>query len=390
MEVEILRDFKEVVDYHRHRIWKLRETASSKLSRKRDAMKESLRSKQQRLEQKINTPPFLRTSDKVAFTVGLAFVCITEFLILRQPSWMSLWYAGWLIPLMIARYVQYVNSKFQYFMLDFCYFAQLLLLASSFVFPSNSRVFEVVFAISNGPLAVGIVMWRNSIVFHDLDKLTSVFIHMLPALVTFTRRWYPSSLEYVCSESDCSLRWIYALAIPIGLYVFWQILYLFQVEYVDGDWINSDEDIMTSARWMSSKRPHPIWVFFHKRGAHISKATMVLVSVQFAYTFLTLLPVKFIFESFWLHSAYLSLLFIACVWNGANFYFEIFTETYTKRLKRQVRLAINRRDPIVKPLPGGKMEEDDAGDMDEFGKMDELDSPAAFQTPPQSPISPRY
>lgn len=33
------------------------------------------------------------------------------------------------------------------------------------------------------------VTWRNSFVFHSLDKVTSVFIHSFPALLTYVHRW---------------------------------------------------------------------------------------------------------------------------------------------------------------------------------------------------------
>lgn len=36
--------------------------------------------------------------------------------------------------------------------------------------------------------------WRNSFVFHSLDKVTSVFIHLFPALLTYVKRW-----EAVCA-----------------------------------------------------------------------------------------------------------------------------------------------------------------------------------------------
>jgi hypothetical protein len=47
----------------------------------------------------------------------------------------------------------------------------------------------VVFVFANGPLLVAIVAWRNSMVFHSLDKTTSLFIHVFPALLTYCTRW---------------------------------------------------------------------------------------------------------------------------------------------------------------------------------------------------------
>ena len=58
-----------------------------------------------------------------------------------------------------------------------------------FLCSQDPTLFQVVFVLCNGPLATAIIMWHNSLVFHDWDKMTSVCIHLLPALVTFARRW---------------------------------------------------------------------------------------------------------------------------------------------------------------------------------------------------------
>ena len=43
----------------------------------------------------------------------------------------------------------------------------------------------VMFGIANGPLAWATYIFRNSLVFHDLDKMTSVYIHVLPLFLTY-------------------------------------------------------------------------------------------------------------------------------------------------------------------------------------------------------------
>lgn len=42
--------------------------------------------------------------------------------------------------------------------------------------------------ISNGPLAIAVIAWKNSLVFHDIDKITSLYIHIAPPLGTFKLR----------------------------------------------------------------------------------------------------------------------------------------------------------------------------------------------------------
>ena len=48
---------------------------------------------------------------------------------------------------------------------------------------------QAVFVLSMGPLVWAIVIWRNSLVFHSFDKVTSVFIHLLPALLLHGARF---------------------------------------------------------------------------------------------------------------------------------------------------------------------------------------------------------
>ena len=43
-----------------------------------------------------------------------------------------------------------------------------------------STWFKSNFVMSHGPIAIAILAWQNSIVFHSLDKMTSYFIHIMP------------------------------------------------------------------------------------------------------------------------------------------------------------------------------------------------------------------
>ena len=45
------------------------------------------------------------------------------------------------------------------------------------------------FALVNGPLAWSILIFRNSLVFHDIDRTTSTFIHLSPAILSWCVRW---------------------------------------------------------------------------------------------------------------------------------------------------------------------------------------------------------
>lgn len=305
------------------------------LEERKEKLKKKWMEQKMKIKQKIRAPPFLRTSDKIAFTLSLSGLLMTEFILLKFPEHMIYWYTLLIFPLLATRYYFYHKIKYHYFMLDFCYYCQAMTLIWFYFFPENSTFFEVLFAATNGPLAIGIVMWRNSLVFHDLDKITSVFIHMFPPLVTFCLRWYPNKIV-VCSSSSCIPSASITFGFSFVFYTIWQILYILKTEYIDREKLDKDRKIITTSRFWTEIKPHPIYLFVRKRGWNIDPL-VILTCSQTVYTLLSLLPIMPIFVSFELHCLYLGSIFLICVWNGANFYFEVFVGTYQKRLERFIQ-----------------------------------------------------
>eukprot|EP01116_Phalansterium_solitarium_P022269 TRINITY_DN7293_c0_g1_i1.p1 TRINITY_DN7293_c0_g1~~TRINITY_DN7293_c0_g1_i1.p1 ORF type:complete len:492 (-),score=145.12 TRINITY_DN7293_c0_g1_i1:340-1815(-) len=305
------------------------------VKRSSEFMKDVLKVKTKKLQQKITAPPFLRLSDKITFTASVMFLCVTEAILLVHPQHMKYWYSLWIVPLMAWRYIDYHQSKYHYFMLDFCYFVQALLLVQMFIFTDNTSLFQVLFALSNGPLAVAIPLWRNSLVFHDVDKITSVFIHLFPPLVTFCMRWFPpgGDMSLVCLNAACTLSHWHAWGLTAAAHISWQTLYLIKTEYVDKQKLSGDKKYMYSARWLAEVKPHPFYMWFIKKGFKPNPIVFLAV-VQYLVLLMSLVPVIIVFQSFTMHCLWLSVLFLCCVWNGANFYFDVFSVTYSKRLQR--------------------------------------------------------
>ena len=113
-----------------------------------------------------------------------------------------LWIYTWFImftqkaaTLLSYRWYSYKKLKFQYFLFDFCYFTNFLTLLYIWI-PSSiigesyrGELFTMCFSFSMGPLLSAIVLWRNSLVPHSADKMTSLFIHISPALTLWGIRW---------------------------------------------------------------------------------------------------------------------------------------------------------------------------------------------------------
>lgn len=94
------------------------------------------------------------------------------------------------ILMLIVRYAHYYSLGWNYYISDFCYYTNLLILILLLLTPKNDRLIKTCFLFSEGAIAVSIKLFRNSLVIHKIDTLTSLFIHLFPMLVMYHIRWF--------------------------------------------------------------------------------------------------------------------------------------------------------------------------------------------------------
>ena len=221
-----------------------------------------------------------------------------------------------------------------------------------------------------GPLTWAIVVWRNSIVFHDYDKITSVYIHFLPCLLYYCLRWHgsapissPALFSGIASANTCyvaspklpiddSLTAMDFLYAAIG-YVFWQVCYFAKTEVVDKRKLDSRPELVTSLRWLSADKKNPfaqlvvavcrkvgIYRWDEYPDATSLKTKTVFISVQFLYTLVTFVPTMVMYRSHKWNIVYLVFIFASAAFNGASFYIEVFSKVYQKKLLRLEEMKI--------------------------------------------------
>jgi hypothetical protein len=141
------------------------------------------------------------TTDKLLFTALLMNVVTTAFTVGYVPYYFHYWFSVKYVVLLGYRWYSYKKTRLHYFMFDFCYFCNTLILFYLWSPWQPSGLFPVIFMFSNGPLLWAVVLWRNSLVPHSLDKMTSLFIHVSPSLTTWAIRWWPFAMGY-CSVEE--------------------------------------------------------------------------------------------------------------------------------------------------------------------------------------------
>lgn len=153
-----------VVDEWRRRV----PTPDEQLDKYKKRMRESV----DRLGRRWNDSRAVTVREKMSFIAGVLNIFISGYLIGAYPEVFHWWYTAQLLYFMPLRFYTYHQKGYHYFLADLCYFVNLLLVLSIWCFPNSKRLFISTYCLAFGNNAIAIAMWRNSLVFHSLDKVT--------------------------------------------------------------------------------------------------------------------------------------------------------------------------------------------------------------------------
>lgn len=137
-----------------------------------DKYKRRMRDNVDRIGKRWNDTKAVTLREKISFITGVLNIFISGYLIGAYPEWFHIWYTAQLVYFMPLRYYKYHQIGYHYFLADLCYFVNLLMLLTIWFFPNSKRLFISTYCLAMGNNAVAIAMWRNSLVFHSLDKVT--------------------------------------------------------------------------------------------------------------------------------------------------------------------------------------------------------------------------
>ncbi|KAL4422696.1 hypothetical protein ABPG75_008893 [Micractinium tetrahymenae] len=280
-------------------------------------------------------PRKIMLQDKLAFVFGVANVCLTAFWLGRWPQ---TYYMFWLIKdivLFSLRFLIYKQQGMHYMMLEYCYAANLVAFVYLFLSPQSAVLRRFSFAIMSGPLMWSIVAMRNSLVFHSGDKITTLMMHASPALSAWCMRWYPRP-EWTAGMSPEQLAewnsasWPQMALLPAALNLAWVTVYYLVVFVLVNKRIQKRgyQNMFTAMVTRPSARkstlaklvlsaPPPVQPLFY-------------LCIHTFASWLSLLPTKLWFDSFWAHTAIIILVMLVAAWNGASFYFRVFAKQLMK------------------------------------------------------------
>jgi hypothetical protein len=147
-----------------------------------DRYKKRMRQSVDRLNKQWASTTAITAREKASFIAAVTNIFVSGYLVGGRPEWFPLWYSAQLLYFMPIRYYTYHKKGYHYFLADLCYFVNFLLMLSVWVFPQSKRLFISTYCLAFGNNAIAIVMWRNSLVFHSMDKVVRYIFPPFPLL----------------------------------------------------------------------------------------------------------------------------------------------------------------------------------------------------------------
>lgn len=326
---------ERMVDEWRRRV----PSAEEQLDRYRKRMRTSV----EKLGHRWNDTKAITMREKISFICGVMNIFMSGYLIGGHPQLFHLWYTAQVLYFMPIRWYTYHKRGYHYFLADLCYFVNFLLLLSIWVFPGSKRLFTAVFCLAFGNNAIAIIMWRNSLVFHSFDKVTSLFIHIMPCATLHClvhllepdaqKERFPAIWTIKTSPPGSPTHYANVLSmlawstIP---YAVWQLSYYFFITVRRREKIAAGRP--TSFTWLR-KSYSKVWIGRIVLALPGPLQEPAFMFIQYVYAVLTMLPCPLWFYSRWASAIFMLGVFAWSVYNGSTYYIDIFGKRFQKELE---------------------------------------------------------
>jgi hypothetical protein len=341
-------------------------SADEQLDRYRKRMKQNV----EKLGKQWNDTKVITLREKVSFICGVMNIFISGYLIGAYPEYFHIWYTAQLIYFMPIRYFTYHRRGYHYFLADLCYFVNFLLFASIWLFPASKRLFIASYCLAFGNNAVAIIMWRNSLVFHDFDKVTSLFIHIMPCATLHCivhllpseeqRQRFPALWTVKTSPPGSPTAYSNVISMILWStipYAVWQLAYYFFITVRRREKIAAGRP--TSFTWLR-RSYSKVWIGKVVLSLPSSLQEPAFMMIQYLYAVFTMLPCSLWFYSRWASAGFLMFVFTWSVYNGSTYYIDVFGKRFQKELeamkaevaKWQSSPDLTLHSPLLTPADG--------------------------------------
>ncbi|CAH8549449.1 unnamed protein product [Schistosoma rodhaini] len=281
----------------------------------------------------------MKLCEKLCFVGAMAFLLTTMCFAIIRPALVLYSFSFLFILLYFLRVYNYWRNKYLLFMLDPCYFTNFASLIFIWLLPHSHAMQLFHFGLANSLAFGGAFLFRNTLALHDIQRLTSCFIHILPALFSFLIRWHPSktsvwwytnlydshaSLELLSWNKD--IDWFWLVSAPTLFHFIREVLYYTIIYGI----VKPSDEYLDSFRYLHKKKIlwRFLWKYIDDRWHLIS---WIVCSILLSTILLLVAVVAWC--NYLFHASMLIIQTLTLIWNGACFYLDFFPIEYTRNLR---------------------------------------------------------
>ncbi|AWU76281.1 hypothetical protein CAS74_000230 [Pichia kudriavzevii] len=282
---------------------------------------------------KVNETEKASSTEKLFFSFSVYMIFFIGYLIGHSPEYIHILYSVMFAILMPIRLLTYYKRDYGYFLADLCYYVNYLLLIYIWILPDSQSLYIACCSFSWGSLSFAVITWKNKLVLHSIEKITSTFIHVLPSVTMYVIT-HQLSHEYKLERFSGSVKlqqWdiMYGILQTSLLYLIWQLGYHYFITIRKADKIKKGK--VTSFEYLrKSMNTHKFVRFINSLPDPLPLVAFTLI--QYGYQLITMSLCPLLYKHRHLCSAFVSFIFFYATYNGATYYIDY----YGKKFQRQV------------------------------------------------------
>ncbi|SSD59946.1 uncharacterized protein SCODWIG_01707 [Saccharomycodes ludwigii] len=333
---------------------------------KLDELKIKVLDKLNKLDDKLSDVFFKRPGkfEKFFYPFTLLNIFTIGFLMGHKPEIFHIYYTILFFLLIPIRAYTYYKTNNHYFLADLCYYVNGMCLLFIWAFPNNISLYLSTFALTFGTLSWAVITWKNSLVTHSVDKVTSCFIHIMPPLTIhvithvlddtdFQRERFPA---VYLSKANITNNGGWPLKTNIFYtslyYLLWQCSYHYFITIRQSTKIQSGER-MTSFEYLTKHTFKNTPILSTLLDLPDPYPMLLYILFQYLYQLITMSLCGIWFADSHAASIFLLSIFLVASYNGATYYIDYYGDQGLRKEIKKLQLEIRN-------IQGSDIEEDEA------------------------------
>lgn len=273
------------------------------------------------------------STEKLFFSMSVYFIFIMGFMVGNCPQYIHVVYSVLMAFLLPVRFITYYKIGFGYYLADLCYYVNFLLLLYIWVFPDSQMLFVSCCSFSWGTVSFAVITWRNKLVLHSVEKITSTAIHVFPGIVMYviTHQLSPALKAKRFPGSVKLEQWNFWQGIfyTSVMYFIWQLSYHYFITIRKAEKIKKGK--ITSFEYLrKSFAQTPLGRFVNSLPEPFPVVAFTFIQYGYQLGTMSLCPLLYRYKT--LCSLFVSFIFLTVVYNGATYYVDF----YGKKLQKEV------------------------------------------------------